>query len=901
MIMKGIYQVLQIALLQGLFLLPVSAQTSNKPMAEMSWQELNEQWESLAVKGKNTEALPFARAALEKARRDASEASLDYGTSLDLLGYSLHHTGQYAEAERSFLAAVEHARIYLGESHEDYITRLSNLAMLHMDMGELAQSVTELESAVHLSEKHLAKDNPYAIIMVNNLGLAYEKIGNLDLALNYYLQALDLTEQTQGTASARYANRLCNIAAVYRKTGKFEQALDFNLRALAIYEKTIEKSRSEYINGLNGVMGSYITLFRFEEALPVSEQLLAWMKERPGKETLDMYNYCAGITNLYFQSGQYLRCAAFSKETLAKYREIFPRQYAEHAYVARFAMISYEKLGNLQEAANYALLVNRFSLEELQENFSKFSEDEQLQKYHAYREWTDLSSLLFAVQHPEFPELTAAAYDYQLNIKGLSLANRRELFQSIRKNPDTQLASQFEEWQRLQNNISKQYALPPARRQTNLDSLLVRSSELERRLVAGSDPFRLASQAVSWHEVEAALLPGEAAVEFSVINGARSGGSQYIAWVLRSGDTAPKQVALFEEKEIGDLAATRRLFAYTHSPEGKNLRELLWQPLEPLLKGISTLYFAPAGVLHQVNLGAVPVSASDVVADRFKLHRLVSTRQVLSLDKAQDRIIPKSALVFGGIRYETDSVALSNTNISVHDTLPAIFDGQSRGSSQGNEWDFLSGSLKEAMTVRSQLEKAGAKVTFGEGFHASEGFFKRTVQVSPSPSVLHLATHGFFLTTPDSTASSGFSTAENPMVRAGLVLSGANRAWSSGTPLAGQEDGILTALEISRLDLSGTELAVLSACGTGQGKVEAGEGVLGLQRAFKMAGVHYVIMTLWNVQDHDAQQFMGFFYEEWLTQKKTIPDAFRVAQRKMRLLHTQPFQPTAWAGFVLLE
>lgn len=139
------------------------------------------------------------------------------------------------------------------------------------------------------------------------------------------------------------------------------------------------------------------------------------------------------------------------------------------------------------------------------------------------------------------------------------------------------------------------------------------------------------------------------------------------------------------------------------------------------------------------------------------------------------------------------------------------------------------------------------------------------------------------------------------MARAGLVLSGANRVWSGDTPLAGQEDGILTALEISRLDLRGAELAVLSACGTGQGKIQAGEGVLGLQRAFKMAGVRYVIMTLWNVQDHDAQQFMGLFYTEWLSRAKSVPEAFHIAQKKMRALHAKPFQPMAWAGFLLLE
>lgn len=185
----------------------LTAQTPEKSIADMNWKALTEQWLSLASDGDNVAALSYARAALEKARRDSSEASLDYGNSLDYLGYSLHHTGQYTEAERCFTGAVAHARQHLGENHEDYITRLSNLAMLHLDIGEVAKAASELESAVHLAEKNLGSDNPYLGIMVNNLGLAYENIGQLNKALQYYLRAMDLTEQTVGKSHERYATR----------------------------------------------------------------------------------------------------------------------------------------------------------------------------------------------------------------------------------------------------------------------------------------------------------------------------------------------------------------------------------------------------------------------------------------------------------------------------------------------------------------------------------------------------------------------------------------------------------------------------------------------------------------------------------------------------------------------
>ena len=899
--MKGFYRFLPALLLQYLFVFPLPAQTPDLPLGEMSWQELTEKIEALVMKGKYPESLPFAREALAKALRDSSETSLDYGSSLDFLGYVLHHSGYFTEAEQTFLAAVAHARIYLGETHEDYITRLSNLAMLHMDMGELAKAASELESAIHLAEKHLSDDNPYVAIMINNLGLAYEKIGHLDHALKYYLLALDRTEKTVGKDNVRYAIRLSNVAAIYRKTGKNEKALDFSLRALPIFEKTAGKTHPYYAGGLNALVISYTSLSRFEEAFPLSEELLGLMEKWSEKVSPEMYDFVGAVSNLYFKAGQYQQCVDFSKQMFTRYSEIFPQHYARHTFLLERIMASLEKMGQLKEAAVYARMHNHFSVEELVKISSKFSEEEQLRYFQTYRQVSDFRSLLFAAQHPEFPELTESIYDYEMTVKGLSLTNRRQLFQSLRDNPDSELSTQFEAWQNLQNAISQQYALAPSRRQINLDSLRGLSNELERNLVLVSEPFRLASQNVRWQDVKSSLSEGEAALEFGEIKNEKTDSTLYFAWVVRPEDDSPKQVFLFEEKEIGNLAATRRLYNPVLASEEKNLHELLWKPIEPLLDGVSTLYFAPVGVLHQINLGAVPVSSSGILSDRIQLHRLVSTRQVVALKKADSRIVPKSALLFGGIRYETDSLALVSTNlIASSEPLPG-FKSQNRGAAFGEEWSFLAGSLQEAHTTRDRLKTVGANVVLADGFQASEGFFKRAVQSKPSPSLLHLATHGFFLTVPDTNARSGFAAAENPMARAGLVLSGANRAWSGGEPLAGQEDGILTALEISRLDLSGTGLAVLSACGTGQGKVEAGEGVLGLQRAFKMAGVHYVIMTLWNVQDHDAQQFMDLFYEQWLTQKKSVPDAFRMAQQKMRALHAKPFQPMAWAGFLLLE
>jgi CHAT domain-containing protein len=137
------------------------------------------------------------------------------------------------------------------------------------------------------------------------------------------------------------------------------------------------------------------------------------------------------------------------------------------------------------------------------------------------------------------------------------------------------------------------------------------------------------------------------------------------------------------------------------------------------------------------------------------------------------------------------------------------------------------------------------------------------------------------------------------MIRSGLIMAGANYAWEHGQPPAPeQEDGVLTAYEISQMNLSNTELVVLSACETGLGDIQGNEGVYGLQRAFRIAGAKYLIMSLWQVPDQQTMEFMSTFYRFWLDEGMSIPDAFRKTQEVMRELFVSPY---AWAGFVLIE
>ena len=172
-----------------------------------------------------------------------------------------------------------------------------------------------------------------------------------------------------------------------------------------------------------------------------------------------------------------------------------------------------------------------------------------------------------------------------------------------------------------------------------------------------------------------------------------------------------------------------------------------------------------------------------------------------------------------------------------------------------------------------------------------------------APQVLHIATHGFFLPDPgeskiekDLGRTNAYTLAKEPLLRSGLILAGGNYAWSGKEPIEGVEDGIVTAYEIAQLNLSNTELVVLSACETALGDVKGSEGVFGLQRAFKMAGVKKMIVSLWQVPDKETAELMTIFYSNWMN-GKTIEDAFLLAQSAMR----KKYAPFYWAAFVLVE
>ncbi|MEZ4961426.1 MAG: CHAT domain-containing protein [Saprospiraceae bacterium] len=524
------------------------------------------------------------------------------------------------------------------------------------------------------------------------------------------------------------------------------------------------------------------------------------------------------------------------------------------------------------------------------------------------------------------------SYDNTLFYKGflLNAANQTKHLALS----DSTATEKFNLLKSYSRRLSKEYAKPILERDTTqVTDLEEKANTLEKDLARTVAGYGEAMRQVKWDEVQAALQPDEAAIEFTHFqywDKKATDSILYAALVLRPGWEQPKMVYLCEQRQLDSLlnnqdatAAVQNLYALRGvKPVGKNqspdLYHLLWQPLDSLLDGVKTVHFSPSGSLHRIAFHAIPAPAPlaplkggtdmGVLADRYQLNQLFSTRSLV-VPSVAPAAATTTATLFGGISYEPvsttlDSVAADSTAIA-YTPLSTSLLNPNRGH-RGEGWRYLPGTKQEVERLSQLMEKQHINTVAFSDTTATEERFKSLGVGSPSPTILHIATHGFFFPDPaqrkeripDFGGNTSIPLSEHPLMRSGLLLAGANQAWKKGKPFPGREDGILTAYEIAQVNLTGTKLAVLSACETGLGDIQGTEGVMGLQRSLKMAGVEKLIVSLWQIPDKESAVFMERFYTQWLSEGKEIRDAFYETQQWMRKRYKDPF---VWAGFVLVE
>ncbi len=356
----------------------------------------------------------------------------------------------------------------------------------------------------------------------------------------------------------------------------------------------------------------------------------------------------------------------------------------------------------------------------------------------------------------------------------------------------------------------------------------------------------------------------------------------YAVSITTKESQVPKFLKLCRVEQIDELLRNSKLY------DAKNLvfYSEIWKKIERYISKKKKILISPTLNLNKVNLGAISCGAKRL-GDVYQLASISSLNSLFKRDCVKENA-KKSIALFGGMDYDA-SISVNKKNVQ----------DSSKTKLDRSGFDYLPETLNEVTDI-SNLLAGVMNTTVYSGQKATESQFK--LLSSHSPSVIHISTHGFYLKgkglkAPFFKNLSLSSKITYKMSKCGLLFSGANNAWNGIYAQDVEEDCILTAAEVEKMDLSDTELVVLSACDTGLGDCESIDGVYGLSRAFKIAGAHTIVMTLWKVNDLVTKEFMCEFYAQ-IKEGLEYHEAFRIAQKKLRLKYQDPL---LWAPFVIID
>ena len=824
-------------------------------------------------------------------------ATLD---SINNLALQYQTQARYGEAEPLYRRALAGYEKALGPEHPDTLNSANNLANLYHDKGRYGEAEPLLLRALAGYEKVFGLENPKTLLVVNNLASLYQAQERYGEAEPLYKRALSGNEKMLGLKHPQTLISINNLAGLYQIQGHYWLAEMFYRRVLLAREKALGPEHHKTILIVSNLALLYKLQGRYEIAEPLYQRVLATRKKVLGSEHPDTLGSLINLAALYHAQGRYEEAKTIYQRALAGYENVLG---PEHPNTLMVQLNYTATLVNLKQPKRALQMLERME--------PRLLEHAALQLRHTRQEsvrrlflttQSDFQDvvLTLALSHPE-PEYLALAAKVMLRWKQIQGEEEAFLARLVRRRSEKdaeirELAKQIAD---LRRDLSHLANLP----EPNTDLLRKKLNELEAkeiRLAQISREFNrhLQVRGANADDVRHALpREGGALLELRLyepvdFKTGKRGEPHWAALLL----PAAGEVSLHD---LGPVAATQNLarkLRATHARAAAAAAALyknLFGTLDDKLKRYNPLYIAPDGFLSLLAFAELVTPDGCYWIQRQTL-RQVSTGRHLIAAYDQDLDKPKGLLALGGVDYEGFGVAKepapqppkpADQNLTV--ALRAM-------SNEIGQFKALAETGKEAEEVKNaywSYWNIPSQVWLGADASAS-----RLKTLATPPRVLHLATHGFYL-------SEKSNIVDRPMVLSGLALAGANQGLQGKAGPDG-EDGILYALEVQDLNLEDTELVTLSACDTGKGTLDYSEGVYGLVRAFRTAGARNVLMSLWPLGDRSAREFMARFYRTWLNGPK--PKDLAVALRETQLFFIQNEDeslrdPRVWAPFVLIE
>lgn len=846
-------------------------------------------WEGDAytTEGSNKKAERAFSRGLDKFQSNGLEATFEYASTLNSLGILYTNMGKLPEAEEVYQEALSIIDRIQGDNDDARSGLQGNLAQVYFSLGDYERAISIQRVIVDDSKEYYGKDSfDYGISLIN-LGLSLLYDGQYAESEKLHLEALEVFEASAGKEGIDYGRVENNLSLLYTKRGNIDKAIEYGKKAIDTYTAALGANHPETAFPYFNLANAYMGYEQLKDAEPLAKKA---------------YN--------------------IRKDGLGKSHPLFAKS------ANQMAIVSWKK-GEIDDAVDYYQETFSNYFQQINSFFPVLTEEEKAKFYYTNLRPAFEQYISFIQQNSsgDDKERLGEIYDFQLSLKGLIMYATTKVRESIRSSGDEVLIAKYEEWISQKEQLAKLFSLTDIKiedRNKKIDSLTDISNKLEEELSKSSDVFgkNFASRKLTWKDVQKTLKPGEAAIEmvrYRVFSpdsaGVFTDEVHYGALIVRE-DTEdyPEMVIMRNgaDMEKKYLANYRNAIRYKIT-ENYSYR-LFWKPIANRLEGLNKIYFAPDGVYNHLSIYTLQnPDTKQYLLNEIDMAVVTNTKDLVSGSLTKPTNLNQSVF-FGFPNYsmganEEEGAMDQRGMRGVDRGLRSGASGKlERGASiprgirgnlvrymqSFNGLGMLPGTKKEVELIDSLYVAEGREAPV---VYLLDEAVENRIKEIDNPSVMHIATHGFFLELDPSEAIED-KYVENPLLRSGLILAGANSFIATGqlAEEQGDDDGILTAYEAMNLNLDNTDIVVLSACETGLGEIKNGEGVYGLQRAFQIAGADAIIMSMWTVDDAATQELMTIFYQEWLKHgDKQL--AFNTAQKQLQKKYKKPYY---WGAFVMI-
>lgn len=804
--------------------------------------------------------------------QDGKINSANYSQAVSDLGLLYQSRGRYTKAKEFNEQAIK-----LREQSENVgmlIVSINNNAVLKKETGKYTEAADDLKKALKMAA---TKQDTLAIALINNnLAMTYLDMNKMKDAEKHMQESVNEASKLLKENSGNLIKLKINLANIYRLQKKYAEAEKIYLKAIELKEKKLG-AHPDLAHLKKGLAQLYLEMNRPAEVEKLLLSAYDIDKRKLGESNPATLAVQQELGNFYRYSNNAPKALDLLTKVVEKKKTIYGESHPNYIQALEDLSIAQWQSNKITEAGvGYKTVIDN-TLSYIQTFFNSLNDNEKT----LY--WDKTNNRLqryfnFAYQNLKSnPELLNNLYNASINTKVFLLNNSSKIRNIIFSSNDESLKETYTKWLEAKENLNIAFQLSSdelANEHINLDSLKKSAENLERELSQKSSVFSEGNlkETITADQIQKSLLPNEAAVEIIEINEFKNtftGNAHYVGIVIKPSEI--KIVELGDDAAIAKAVSDFRTKTIDQKPENEAYG-LTWKMLDAELAGVKKLVLSLDGIYHQLSINSLKDITGKYLVDKYAIQLVGNTKDIINLkENEKSAIKPATAFLIGNPLYGSHGVVAQ-----------------------------LPGTEAEVKNITKLLGGYKIKCSALYGKDASEAKIKQLT----SPGILHIATHGYFLTDVSAVESTKVlgvdvnAAKENPLLRSGILLADCENVFDPDYHAGhDKENGVLTAYEAMSLNLDKTDLVVLSACETGLGSVRQGEGVYGLQRAFLIAGTKSIIMSLWSVSDEGTMELMTLFYTNY-AKTGNKAEAFNTAIKQLKTKYKEPFY---WGAFVMLS